>query len=439
MLIAIVAALVLGLTLAAVGLRGRRVDDHPLCRRCRFDLTGRPGSSTRCPECGADLSPPRATVVGHRRRRAAVLAAGVAVVLAAAAVGVGRARHVPWLRYAPVWYVVREAGLADPARRGPALDELLRRLADGDLAGPRLDRATAAALVAQADPSRAWDNRWGDLVERARAAGHLSDDRWHRYAAGAWPAAFQLDVRPLVHRGDPCPATLWVPKARVGSRSPLVAELADVRLRWADRPAGPPSTRPAWSNTPFVTPLAPYNMLTLTLAAADMPPGLPPGPRAVRLTAGVRVGDTDADGHLVPLSAGTLDLPGRFTLTDGPTVRVVHDPSAAAAVRRSIGIQQEADHRGVIAVSVNNSPVALAYAVLVRTPDGREVRIGQLAFGVGEGMSQFGMGGADQPTTRPAVLVLRPDPAVAAADPAATAAWDGELTFPLPAADPPRR
>jgi hypothetical protein len=42
--------LVLGVLLIVRGLRGRAVDDHPICRRCGFDLTGRPEGVTICSE-----------------------------------------------------------------------------------------------------------------------------------------------------------------------------------------------------------------------------------------------------------------------------------------------------------------------------------------------------------------------------------------------------
>ena len=47
MWIAILVLLLLGLALTALGLRGRRVDDHRLCRRCRFDLNGRLADAER--------------------------------------------------------------------------------------------------------------------------------------------------------------------------------------------------------------------------------------------------------------------------------------------------------------------------------------------------------------------------------------------------------
>ncbi len=85
--VALLAAGLLGLFAAAGalllyrGLRGRRTDDHPLCRRCGFDLTGLPGGHPACPECGATLAAPQAVRVGHRARRPAPLAAGLALLL----------------------------------------------------------------------------------------------------------------------------------------------------------------------------------------------------------------------------------------------------------------------------------------------------------------------------------------------------------------------
>src|SRR3954447_10809108 len=57
------------LFLLAWSVRRRRVDDHPVCRRCGFDLTGRPAGSSGCSECGADLSRRRAIRRGNRARR----------------------------------------------------------------------------------------------------------------------------------------------------------------------------------------------------------------------------------------------------------------------------------------------------------------------------------------------------------------------------------
>src|SRR6478672_11344413 len=67
------AILLVGAILVLWGRRGRRVDDHPVCRRCKFDLTGRAADSNRCPECGGDLSRPRAIASGNRQARIGIV------------------------------------------------------------------------------------------------------------------------------------------------------------------------------------------------------------------------------------------------------------------------------------------------------------------------------------------------------------------------------
>jgi hypothetical protein len=56
-----------GIAILLIGLRGRLVDDHPLCSRCGFDLFGLT-DSMHCPECGVTLDHPQAKRIGHRRR-----------------------------------------------------------------------------------------------------------------------------------------------------------------------------------------------------------------------------------------------------------------------------------------------------------------------------------------------------------------------------------
>ena len=186
MLIGFALLLIVGVCLLLVGLRGRRVDDHPLCRRCRFDLTGRPTSSDRCPECGSDLGTPRAMVVGHRRRRRGLLAGGVALLVLTVGVGGvlgwGRANQVNWLTYAPVRYLLHEATSADPARRTPALAELSARAAR--LTPGQWDAVADAAVAYQADANKPWDTGWDALLQPAAGHGHPSAERWARYLDG---------------------------------------------------------------------------------------------------------------------------------------------------------------------------------------------------------------------------------------------------------------
>ena len=70
------------------GLRTRKLDDHPICRRCKYDLFGLPADRRQCPECGAELTGVQAVTIGHRTRHPPTIIAGLAAALFA--LGLGR-------------------------------------------------------------------------------------------------------------------------------------------------------------------------------------------------------------------------------------------------------------------------------------------------------------------------------------------------------------
>src|SRR5687767_396658 len=101
-LLVIVPSLVCLAAAAAVlyALRGRRVDDHPICHKCGFDLVGKPAASAVCSECGVDLGRKRSIRTGNRLRRRRLFALSLPVFLAAGGwlgvVGWGAAKGVDW-------------------------------------------------------------------------------------------------------------------------------------------------------------------------------------------------------------------------------------------------------------------------------------------------------------------------------------------------------
>src|SRR5438045_6693447 len=80
-LIASLALFGVSLVATLIALRGRRVDDHPHCRRCGFDLFGKPAESSLCSECGADLAKRKAVRIGRRERRLRLLVVAVPALL----------------------------------------------------------------------------------------------------------------------------------------------------------------------------------------------------------------------------------------------------------------------------------------------------------------------------------------------------------------------
>jgi hypothetical protein len=222
-------ALPVAVAIASVGLlvwgrRGRRVNDHPLCRRCSFDLVGLPDGGTRCSECGADLSRRRALRHGVRQpRRRAVVAALLMLIPAVACLAFhawSAATEVPFVRREPVWWLISDTTSQDAATRDDAFDELLGRLRAGDLSAAQVKSAAAHALVVQGDVRKTWLPRWGDFVEEAYRGGKLPADSWRTYVRQA--PQLRLVATEHFRRRHPAWLELVEDASRVGSKQDLV-------------------------------------------------------------------------------------------------------------------------------------------------------------------------------------------------------------------------
>ena len=434
-----------GTVLAVVGLYPRRADDHPLCRRCGFDLTGKSAGTTACGECGADLGRPRAVRVGHRVRRGGVLAIGLTLLVPttiAAGVLCWRAvGRVGWLHYAPVKVLLWRAASVDPAESSPAMAELVTRSTGGRLSDRQWTAVANAGLAAQSDPARPWDNRWGDLIEQDHADGHLSDDQWRRYARGAWANVFSVRPRPVVRRGDPVPVEIRMRAGRVASWSVLRARISNVRPVWAGLPADPLSTRSAGQ---MVVDLMGHTPRAFTAGLLPFPPGaLADGPQSIRVTAVIDVGfteelqDTYADVRQV-IATGRLDLPATLTVVDPgrPAVRDTAAANVADAVRRSLRVappqfSPEGFLCGNAMVWVTGPPVGLSFDVFFKSSDGPERWIGCLTCPSGTTTTGYVLGGWGDglPPGTPYDVVFRSNPSLAARTVDGTQAWDGEVTL----------
>ncbi|MBL8763605.1 MAG: hypothetical protein JNM07_04980 [Phycisphaerae bacterium] len=149
--------------------RGRRADDHPVCRACRFDLVGvYPGRAT-CPECGADLSAAHSVRVGNRVRRTRLAAFSlVMLLLSLTLVGAtlsGSISHRGVASILPGRLLLSLAERAGPLR-SPWLDELYVRSIDGRLGAVERDRLAQTALAMQSDRASSTDNQWLAIVTR---------------------------------------------------------------------------------------------------------------------------------------------------------------------------------------------------------------------------------------------------------------------------------
>jgi hypothetical protein len=76
-----IAVLIAAVVALYYGYRGRKLDNHPICAECKFDLFGLPHTSTVCPECGQSLQTRVAILIGNRERRSGLILLGIALLL----------------------------------------------------------------------------------------------------------------------------------------------------------------------------------------------------------------------------------------------------------------------------------------------------------------------------------------------------------------------
>ena len=222
-LLGLVGAVLVGAVLLVLGFRGKRLNDHPVCGWCRFDLSGVYPGAVTCPECGAGLKRANAVRIGQRRRRPIALALGlVMVVIPTLGLGAGLFTMLAGEdlnAYKPVALLLWEGRHGGAATSKAAAVQLVDRMSNAKLSADQTANVVEAALDIQENPRRPWATEWGDLIERARLDGVLSDAQQARFRNQA--ALLEFSVRSRVRVGEPVPIVISLKEARIGSGTAL--------------------------------------------------------------------------------------------------------------------------------------------------------------------------------------------------------------------------
>jgi hypothetical protein len=241
MIYAAAVVVLVGLATLIIALRGRRTDDHPVCRRCRFDLVGAPQGHTRCPECGSDTHAPGAVRIGNRRRRPRLAIAGVLLVLAGliplGVIGYGRAAGVNWNTYKPAWWLEGEIASSDQTTADAAVAEFGRRLADSTLSPKWRTRIIDHAMLRYVDEQADWSSAWSDLLGLAYTSDLLTDEQRIAYARHA--PLLVLTGRPQAIAGENWMAHLNIQTLRTGRNVQLFLRVERLTGELNGQSAGP--------------------------------------------------------------------------------------------------------------------------------------------------------------------------------------------------------
>ncbi|MCK4871689.1 MAG: hypothetical protein KAS72_03085 [Phycisphaerales bacterium] len=223
-------SLLTGIWLLVAGVRGRKISDHPFCRRCKYDLVMH-GKASVCPECGRGLADHRAVRHGIRCKRPRVIAFGSLFLLVGlggwGVAGWASAVTYDWNRIKPVSWLKREAIVPSTTIPTPAHQELLRRLMLGRLSEQQVDDLVQTGLSIQGDPNATWNDEWGDFIEEAIERGKLTDEQEETYYRQTLEFSFDITCRPKVRAGEPIPFRISTIPFRLSFR------------RWDLAPNGP--------------------------------------------------------------------------------------------------------------------------------------------------------------------------------------------------------
>jgi len=291
-----VVTLLVGLGVALAGWRGRRVNDHPLCRWCRFDLEGVYPGATLCPECGAGLNRARAIRRGARRRVWGAVALGVVLALASGLV-VGTIVFATLTRsnlneYKPAALLLWEGRHLGDESSQAAATEFARRLKADRLSPRRTRQAVELALDLQGDLERAWSTTWGDIVEAAHRKGVVDEDRFARYLRNAFVVRFQ--ARERIRPGDALAIAGGVHEIRGGTSIGPMCKLEITGVEIGGRPVDvkPPghfdgTSNEVWvsnSTTAMATVVSSGPSLERLWVGAEAHGELKPGPHEARVS-----------------------------------------------------------------------------------------------------------------------------------------------------------
>ncbi len=327
-----------GFVLLWLGIRGRKVDDHPICKRCGRDLSDQPAVPDLCPHCRRELTPEN-LIHGHRQRRGGLIGGGILLIVSGLLVlglvlilGAAGTAVDP---YKPVWLLSMEAGSSDSASA-----ELARRVRQGKLSRDEIQSLTSRFLSDQADQSHPWQAEKGNFIESAYRFGALSPDQWEQYVQQGLSAG--LTPRPVISAGKQLPIEVKAAQIRLGTPTAMSA----TEVPSAQEPGSLPIRLLIYARDaegqPYVTGSGMVNAAAAVQMAIDYTYLDITGPqRALR-------GNQEAEltlaiaGHYEveapALSTRTWTAPVKLVATSDQSVTVRNDPQILDSLRKGVEV-----------------------------------------------------------------------------------------------------
>jgi len=428
--------LALGAWMIVRGRRGRAVPGVRECARCLHEVDPA-ASPTACPECGNDLTAPRAA--RNRRMRSMALTTVGVWLLSSGLSGVGfglwqsLSKSNPWPSVPTgMLSLVLSHGTESLADKAAA--EFATRLTASALSDAETTSLAAEIVERIEDPNRAWNRAWDPLASMLRVRGLIPDATWGEFFArgidlallapekarsGSWiQYGFKHSIRPF----------------QFGQLRQFVASmrftLSALRIGGQDIDY----SRRVGMNGGMVIDGGVGSTVTQLLLTE-----IPPGPSTIEAEFRFEILDGDLDSDKV-LVTKTLRLTKPITIVgkDDPILEVVRDPSLREAFRsaitlRSAKVRLHPNKRCMVDLSfdIGRTPVGAAFRVFLRRRDGgaspREFELLPLAITGANPVPNRGLAGfVDEFAPGRYDIVLRPSLEHAEVAVGLTSVWLGE-------------
>jgi predicted RNA-binding Zn-ribbon protein involved in translation (DUF1610 family) len=263
-------------------------DQHAYCASCGYDLTGRDVNkideieAVQCPECGQTIQTQRDAVIpkhikdktSHKGFAMAVAGQAIFVVLMA------------WFFYGEFTdtspYKATNTALINTVTQQSAappniseLYELDRRLDGGELKQAEELKLLSRVLAIQADPTKPWENMFGEWIEQGRAKGLVTDQQWRQYLTQ--PGVVSLACRKKIRVGEPVVLQLLSDNQSIRASyeyqsdlSPGILDDAMVEIYRAD---GDKDAEPVLTQEVFLSAYSPRDFEPLIDGGKPLPPG----------------------------------------------------------------------------------------------------------------------------------------------------------------------
>ncbi|QQE12986.1 hypothetical protein JD969_05875 [Planctomycetota bacterium] len=183
----ITASLIITFLMFWLGIKGKTLDDHPVCKKCKYDLSGfnhpLPSPSLKCPECGHPLTSQSNIQVGNKHKNKPLIISSIIILIAIIALPVWASFNYDWTAQKPIWLLRFEAKHPDQFKTSrKSLLQLIGYISIDQTSHAQTLAAFDDAIEMIRNDDVLYDNLWSDVIAHVFEKNLASTEEAEQYA-----------------------------------------------------------------------------------------------------------------------------------------------------------------------------------------------------------------------------------------------------------------